>query len=391
MIKMSVVHTGIRPIRSLTPSPAKIKTVRSGTAYRGVMDDVLRRIGSDEWPIGTRIPTIDQLERLYTCSRMTIFRAIRELCNAGFLVSRGRAGTFAVRHEGKGCLGVLSNYDFAHPEQSLFSHALTHALVCRSEDAGFHVRLYSELSSTSGRRTDDSLTALQSDISKGLLSGLLTVASNAPRRESGQRIAASIPCVHINFFPDLPYRVYIDYGKMVVQALAVFRQAKRRRVALIHAPEIVLEMWRQEVRRLGLHTEEAWMDTGGGNPEEIGYRRLMEIWTSPVKPDAVLVVDDVAAKGVAYAAMALGISVPQNLYLMTLANRGIDCFYPCPMGRLELDPSEMAAAALNLLQRRFAEPGLPPCNVLVPPNFQTGGASVCTRGKKRIPVTAAGH
>lgn len=49
---------------------------------------------SGEWPAGYRIPVEQELMRDYTCSRMTVNKALRALVQAGLLESRKRAGTF---------------------------------------------------------------------------------------------------------------------------------------------------------------------------------------------------------------------------------------------------------------------------------------------------------
>lgn len=363
-----------------------VRPVRSGTAYRLVMENILGRIQSGEWRLGERIPTIDALEQIYACSRMTVFRAVRELIESGHLAARGRAGTRVVKGVGAGVLGILSNYDFARPEQARFTNVLTHELQRQSVEAGFEIRLYAE-SPEAGRYFPDLLSpALRSDLAKGVLRGLLTVSSNTPLWRRERKVSFGIPNVDINYFPVAEYRVYVDYAKLVTRALNALSRAGRRRVALIGATAEVLDLFYQTLRRLDMETRTEWTDVVTGCPEEeAGYRRFTELWKSGPKPDAVFVADDVAAKGVAHAAMALGIAVPHQLLIATQASRGIDYFYPCPVIRLEIDPAEMAGAALNLLQRRFIEPELAPCGVFIAPRLK---ATAMPKRRKQEPVAA---
>jgi DNA-binding LacI/PurR family transcriptional regulator len=345
---------------------AGIRRVRSGTAYRKVMADALRRIRSGEWRVGARIPTIEALTRIYPCSRMTVVRAVRELIASGYLATRGRAGTSVIKSGSDGCIGILSNFDFAHPEQAQFTHILTGDLHRRAARAGFDTRLYQEMSRTD--HPDFPNAALRADISKGLLCGLLTAASNLPIWRQHHQVTFGIPCVDVNYFAAAECRVYVDYALMVRRTLVRLRQAGRCRVGLIGAPAEVRDIFQQSVRRLKMETRPEWAPAMNGCPvEEAGYRGMMSIWNQRSRPNSIFVADDVAAKGAAHAAMALGIAVPRRLLLLTLANRGIEYFYPCPVIRLEVDPAELAGAAVELLQKRLRDPELPPRNVLVAP------------------------
>src|SRR5262245_44517614 len=63
-------------------------------AYQVVVDDILRRIRRGEWRGGEKIPPLTTLEQSYPQSRMTLYKALRDLTDRGYLsMERGR-GTF---------------------------------------------------------------------------------------------------------------------------------------------------------------------------------------------------------------------------------------------------------------------------------------------------------
>ena len=62
--------------------------------FEKVKDDISARIKSGEYPAGSKIPTEVELIKQYDVSRITIRRAIEELCKDGLLVKNQGKGTF---------------------------------------------------------------------------------------------------------------------------------------------------------------------------------------------------------------------------------------------------------------------------------------------------------
>lgn len=61
--------------------------------YEQVRTQLLRQIESGELPTGTRLPTVRRLADDLGLAVNTVARAYRELESAGFVETRGRAGT----------------------------------------------------------------------------------------------------------------------------------------------------------------------------------------------------------------------------------------------------------------------------------------------------------
>jgi GntR family histidine utilization transcriptional repressor len=67
------------------------------TLYKQIRLDIERRILTGEWPPGHRIPFEHELMARYSCSRMTVSKALSELAQADLIERRRRAGTFVRR------------------------------------------------------------------------------------------------------------------------------------------------------------------------------------------------------------------------------------------------------------------------------------------------------
>lgn len=71
-----------------------LKRTNSGTLYHQVYDHLLDSIQSGALPVGTQLPTENELCEKYGVSRITIRRALGELLNKGFIRRESGKGTF---------------------------------------------------------------------------------------------------------------------------------------------------------------------------------------------------------------------------------------------------------------------------------------------------------
>lgn len=62
-------------------------------SYKDLKEQVLGRVASGEWPLGTRLPGEEDLARHFGCARTTVNRALRELAEEGYLERRRKSGT----------------------------------------------------------------------------------------------------------------------------------------------------------------------------------------------------------------------------------------------------------------------------------------------------------
>ena len=95
------------------------------------------------------------------------------------------------------------------------------------------------------------------------------------------------------------------------------------------------------------------------------FRQPRETW-----PDLVLWEDDFLAFGGLTALLELGVRIPDDVYAVTLANRGFGPVYPRTLTRFEFDPVATGKAAVdNILARLAGKPATPIRNVV---SYQIG-------------------
>jgi GntR family transcriptional regulator len=66
--------------------------------YYQLYEIIRRKINSNEWPVGSQIPTEDELCRMFNVSRATVRTAVLELVRQGYLKRQQGKGTFISRN-----------------------------------------------------------------------------------------------------------------------------------------------------------------------------------------------------------------------------------------------------------------------------------------------------
>ena len=67
--------------------------------YQQLMDNIKARLDSHEFQVGESIPSEQQLIEDYGVSRITVRKAIDELCAMGYLAKKQGKGTFVAKHK----------------------------------------------------------------------------------------------------------------------------------------------------------------------------------------------------------------------------------------------------------------------------------------------------
>jgi DNA-binding GntR family transcriptional regulator len=66
--------------------------------YLQLYEILKKKIENDEWPVGSRIPTEDELCKMFNVSRATVRTAILEFVRQGYLIRQQGKGTFVFRN-----------------------------------------------------------------------------------------------------------------------------------------------------------------------------------------------------------------------------------------------------------------------------------------------------
>lgn len=336
---------------------------RARRKYELVAADLIARIGANEWAVGEKIPPIDDLARAYPYARMTVFNAVQEVIRRGYLEVQRGVGTFVSARPNGRCLGLVFGEDVLHPQETPFPAMLCRELRQFFGRIGDSAKLYVEVGRGKAATLPEELTeAVAGHRLAGVITaageGTLLLPSSAPWRQ------APVPHVDISVRDTVAHRVVFESGAVVHLGLQYCRLQQRRRVAVLglSGAEARAAVAAQ-IAATGCETRPEWLpDTlhAGSLQERDGHFVMHQLWACADRPDAIIVTDDIAAKGVCQAILQLGLRIPEELALVTHYNRGSGVFYPFPLPLIEFDVGECARLAAELLLELIADPGLPP-------------------------------
>jgi len=340
--------------------------------YETVADDVLRRIRAGEWAVGERMPTVADLAGEYPHSRATVNRALQTLAEQGYLsLDRGR-GIHVRQNRRVIRIGLLVGPSLLEQPTHPFAALLARAARDHFDTEGVDHRLYIERPEL--LKEGIPCRNLRQDVEAGWLDALITAQCNAPGSLHYAPLwrRKAVPLVDLGAHHGIPHCVCGGGDTALHLALELIRERGAREVAFLSYTGADETKRERLLDRHGLRTRPEWFrrSQGGLAAEGRGYMDTKLLWQNDAKPDALLVLDDVVAKGAMVALLEAGVHPPRDLCLVHHANRGSGIFYPIDAPRVEYDPADYVAKAADLALALVRDPQLPPRTERVEPRLR---------------------
>lgn len=355
----------------MTKKLSKYKKNRYG--YEIVASDILSRIIRGEWKKGARIDTIDELEKSYPYSRMTIFKAVQHLTSQKYLSMRRGSGVYVKNNSIIRKIGLVFSEDLHRHSSTPISYLLLKSAEDFFDKKGIDYKIYVEKYSADPMEWLP-LPELESDLSNDELNGLLTVGCNAPislmQTELWKKHA--IPHVSITAHKNLKYNIIGDEDNLLSQVFDYCANLQDKTLAIIAPGENpgMVKRIQELAETKNITIRPKWiMDDFiiEGNPELEGYDHMLQLWQQDNNPRALFVTDDIVAKGVTMAALRLNIEVPEKLLIISAANKNSGIFYPVPVVKFEFDTDEYITNAGDLLLAMIDNPHIKPQEIKIQP------------------------
>lgn len=313
---------------------------------------------------GDRLPADTEQVQRFGVSIVTVRDALRLLCQEGLLERRHGSGTYVRRRDVNGTVLLIAPAYALDGQAHYFFNRTLLALHEQVRSQGFHVQfsiqdaplpapLHSET-------TSPDLPMVGPDNRVDGVISFLGVG-DLPWMEALER--QGIPVVsHADWYQ--PGHVHLDMGGMLTAATEYLVAQGRRRLALV-VPEVAgsrpadwyfAKNFLTVLRRHRIACPPKWIvpcSQQGPTPGD-DYARIRSLWRqSGVRPDGLLVAMDTLFPAAAMAVVSLGIRCPEDLLIVTHANRGARVFCPVHVVAYEADPTEYAAAMVTLLLQRM--------------------------------------
>lgn len=300
--------------------------------YRQLLNEIRERIASGEWPVGTRLPTEDELVAQLDVSRVTVRQALQAAVAEGLLVRVPAKGTYVAETKrplrSRGFVG----YVIPHLSHSFNVQSVLGAESVLKEEGYQLIFCNSE---ADAHKEDHLLERLELDGTVGYIIHPL----HAERKDRAiyRLVAEGKPVVLVDrYLPDLPTdTVMSDHfsgGYAVVRHL--IEQGYTDILYLARHPlelSSIAERWRgyqAAMAEAGL-TPRPPLLVGG--PVELGYiqsqraftlqenatiQAIAEFLCGPERPQAIVAMNDIYALLTLEAARQVGLRIPEDFALV---------------------------------------------------------------------------
>lgn len=343
-------------------------------AYDLIASDILCRIMNGEWAVSEKIDSVDKLVKKYPYSRMTIVKALNHLEEQGYLKMKKGSGSYVEKKQPQLCIGMLFPQMLIQHNTPTFISLICQELKRFFTRVGAEVKLYLGENPRSHLEWTELPQELTSDLRKKKLHGLICIDANASVSLMATDLwkECAIPHVEISLHENMKHRVYVDYDRMLKDAIELAVARKKPRIALIGFNRLQDPAIIETLSHYDAFTKPEWIqpfsEESNSSLEGFGYVAINEIFKSEERPETLIIMNDIIAKGASQALLNLRIST-NDLLLITHANKGEDLFYPVPMLKLEFDPSEIVNAAGQMLLDLIGNNAMSAKTVLVPPHL----------------------
>ena len=315
--------------------------------------------------VGVPFPPVSEISRELGVSQHTINKAYAQLEVEGLIERKRRKGVFVADRTATGEMAIVLKPQLLGAEASQSYRIICAALteILHTLNPSWNVKLHLGKAVIEGRAFSKTLDILEPTVLprlRGIFS-FHSLYDQEPFLEKN-----GVPIVHVDDING-KYHVSFDRKDFFRQAINCLIDTGCRTAGLLyteysckkredmHKHEKKSDYFSELADTYGLQYRPEWMicrkhSTSENITENDGYNLFMRLWKQPEKPDGLIVVDDVLCKGVLRAVLQLGLSLPEDIRLITYANKGVPLPFHKPVTRVEFDLVEEARIAVDMMK-----------------------------------------
>ena len=347
----------------------------SNHKYRQIFERLQEDICSGHYQPGNRLPSEAELVRRFGASRMTVFRAMRELQSLGLVTRRVGSGTFvsASPTRGSHIFGLLI------PElgQTEIFEAICKGMM-EAQEAMHHSLLWGNSVSKEQDKEKAAEQLCDYYISQKV-SGVFfaPVEFSTNRFQANHRIVAAfdrarIPVVLLDrCLEPYPQRskydlVGIDNRRAGYLATEHLIRAGAKRIALFARPNSAPTV----DARIAGYREALLSQPGKAGRDfvtigEASDANFVKSILKKNRPDAFVCANDITAGDLMHTLISLGWRIPKDIRIVGIDDVKYARLLPVPLTTLHQPCRDLGRIALAVMLDRIANPDLPPRDVLL--------------------------
>ena len=349
--------------------------------YIAIADHIEHLIESRELRHNEKLPATLELSKLFGVTIATVQQGLGRLTEKGLLRRSPKLGTFVNNSKSSRRLAIafgFNPFDMESKFYMLYYAALEKALAQKDMSGISHFGLM-------GNDLIPSLNRLKTELEEGKYSGILAIAHS--REFIAWAENQKLTSCFTQALPDLMDSAYLGMKHLLERGY--------RRIAFISMCN-GYDSWVIEDERAGIakalaekglpSAQDAILNWGERSID--AYQKALAFFKETPKerwPDAILCHHDVLTKGLLSALTELRIRIPQDIALLTHANKGDEFLFNIPLTRLQFDPERLANETVSFIESelRSAKPGVVKPNFKVPMTIVEGDSAPFITAKKQ--------
>ncbi|MBS1850573.1 MAG: GntR family transcriptional regulator [Acidobacteria bacterium] len=343
--------------------------------YREILEKLQGDIASGRYKPGNRLPSEAELVRRFGVSRMTVFRAMRELQSLGLVTRRVGSGTYV------STTPISGSYVFGLLIPELGQTEIFEAIckgMMEAPEAVHHSLLWGNTVSGDSEKEEAAEQLCHQFISRKVAGVFFApVEYSAHRNQANHRIVAAldrarIPVVLLDrCLEPYPRRsrydlVGIDNRRTGYMAAEHLIRAGARRIAFFarpnSAPTVDARIAGYREALLSLSDQRDLDLVRIGDPSDAGFVKSV---VKRDRPDAFLCANDHTAGGLMQTLISLGRNIPREIRIVGIDDVRYARLLPVPLTTQHQPCRDIGRVALTVMLDRMANPDLPARDVLL--------------------------
>lgn len=325
--------------------------------------EILRQEILQKHRAGDKLQSEVQLADRFKVSVATMREVLTTLVREGLITRHVGSGTYVAKQANATHLAVLLDLDISHPGTSPFFLKVLQQARSRLEAAGHQVKLYTGRQDPTVVSSGLTCHEFIEDVTANQVSGVIVVFAIPHPAWIDLLEHRRIPLVGAG--DPFEYRVAQDRPSFIRAAISLLLERGRRKIALMGWAGFAeatsnwrpsyADLFRQGMNEKGVPTNEVWIHrTKSPSIQGVGWEAFREIWRSgAVKPDGMIICDDLLFRDAATAILDMRIQVPRDLLIVTQSSEYSGILYPFPVMRIEYSPNDTAQLLVDLLLQRL--------------------------------------
>lgn len=335
-----------------------MQDIKSKPTAHDVLVAIRNGITSDgRWQPCQRLPTHRQFANELGAPVITVQRAIDRLRRDGFVVSKGKLGTFVADRPPH-----LSNFAVVFREQrsSLFYQAMRQVLAAGLGHS-HRIQTYEDITSHADNEKYQQLVA---DIRAHRIGGLIFTASPHYLAMTPLLDQPGMPRVMVASASqdDVIPAVYPDRSDFLVKAVDFLARSGRRRPAMLMSGNLrtspldpksqqFIQIFESLAKQSGMTVQPWWIQGLDATSPAWSMRLVQALFHNQqtTRPDALIIADDNLVEHAAAGLLATGVNVPRDVDVVAYANYPILPHSVVPVTRIGFDVRQIMLKCVELI------------------------------------------